>query len=77
MSINGLKLPPAPDGSVYERLLSEAQTIEALGLGDRPNPKGALRWLVRGKRLPAVRIGKGILRFKPSDVARFIEECAD
>jgi len=74
MSEGNLKLPNVGP-TAYESLLSEAQTIEALGLSDRPNPAGALRWLVRRKKLPVVRIGKGILRFKPSDVARLIDEC--
>jgi len=55
------------------QLLSESEAIRALGLQDRQNPKGALRWLVRMKRIPAVRIGRGILSFHPSDVQTFIE----
>ena len=76
MSVNSLKITPTLDATAYERLLSETQAIEALGLSDRPNPKGSLRWLVRKKCLPVVRIGKGILRFRPSDIARFIDDCA-
>ena len=57
----------------YERLLTEDEAVDALGLGNRPNPTGALRWLVRMKRLPHVRIGRGILRFRPQDIASFIE----
>ena len=62
-----------PDGVVYESLLSEAETIERLGLQDRPNPASALRWLTRMRRLPFVRIGRGIRRFRPADVQEFIE----
>ena len=68
--------PPNDRLTVYESLLSETQIIDLLGLTDRPNPKGSLRWLIRKKSLPVVRIGKGILRFRPSDVARFIDDCA-
>lgn len=75
MSEGNLRLQAAQTTS-YESLLSEAQTIEALGLSDRPSPAGALRWLVRRKKLPVVRIGRGILRFRPSDVAKFIDECS-
>jgi hypothetical protein len=62
-----------PDGVVYESLLSEAETIDRLGLHDRPNPTSALRWLTRTRRLPFVRIGRGIVRFRPADVQDFIE----
>lgn len=62
-----------PDGMVYETLLSEAEAIDRLGLGDRPNPIGALRWLTRTRRLAYVRIGRGIIRYRPGDVQRFIE----
>ena len=57
----------------YESLLTEQQAIDALGLGDRPNPNGAIKWLTRTKRLPYVRIGRGIVCFRPVDVAAFIE----
>ena len=59
--------------SEYEKLLTEAEAIDALGLGDRPNPPAALRWLVRVHKLPVVRLGRGILRFKPDDIASFID----
>lgn len=64
----------------YEQLLTEEQVIEALGLGDRPNPMGALRWLVRMRRIGIVKIGRGIMRFRPRDVEEFIRrsyEAAD
>ena len=55
-----------------ERLLTESEAIEALGLIDRPNPGGALRWLLRTKRLGCVRLGR-ILRFRPADIRACIE----
>ena len=58
----------------YERLLTEDEAIDALGLHDRPNPKGALRWLVRVGNLGCVRVARGILRFRPVDIAAFIED---
>jgi len=54
-------------------LLTEAEAIDRLALGDRPNPVASIRWLVRVGRLKAVRIGRGILRYHPDDVAQFIE----
>lgn len=57
----------------YEKLLTEAEAVDALGLGVRPNPAAALRWLIRVHKLPVVRLGRGILRFKPNDLAAFIE----
>jgi len=61
-----------PNG--YERLLTETELIDMLGLHDRPNPAGAVRWLIRTKRLPFVRIARGILRFRPDDVQAFIDQ---
>jgi hypothetical protein len=58
----------------YERLLSESELIDALGLHDRPNPGGAVRWLLRTKQIGCVRIGRGIIRFRPADVDAFIRE---
>ena len=58
-------------------LLTETETIERLALGDRKNPVGALRWLVRTKKLKAVRIGRGILRYHPDDVQAFIDNARD
>lgn len=60
-----------PDAAM-EQLLTEGQAIDALGLTDRPNPKGALRWLIRTKRLGCVRLGR-ILRFRPADISECIE----
>ncbi len=58
----------------YEKLLTETEAIDALGLADRPNPPGALRWLIRTKKLGCVRLGRGILRFRPSDLDRLINQ---
>ena len=69
-----IRLPEQP---VFERLLTEQEVIEALALQDRPNPSGSIRWLVRTKRLPCVRIARGIIRFRPSDVRAMIDDCHD
>lgn len=63
-----------PSSTGYERLLTENEAIDALGLTDRRNPRGALRWLIRVKKLGCVRLGRGILRFRPDDIARLIEQ---
>jgi hypothetical protein len=63
---------PAPYPTGYERLLTETELVDALGLHDRPNPRGAVRWLLRTKQLACVRIGRGIIRFRPADVEAFI-----
>lgn len=57
----------------FEKLMTEHEAIEALGLKDRPNPSGALRWLIRQKRLGHVRLGRGVLRFRPCDIKECIE----
>ena len=57
------------------RLLSEHEAIEMLGLGDRPNPQGALRWLMRTRKLPFVRLARGINGFIRSDLEAFIIAC--
>ena len=61
----------------YEKLLTEDEAIDALGLGARPNPLGALKWLVRTKKLSVVRIGRGIMRFRAQDLSDFIERHYD
>lgn len=55
------------------RLLTETEAIECLSLNDRPNPKGSLRWLMRMRRIPYVRVARGIYRFHRSDLDAFIE----
>lgn len=57
-----------------EQLLTEQQAIDLLALNDRPNPQGALRWLIRTNKLGCVRLGR-ILCFKPSDIRDFVERC--
>lgn len=56
-----------------ERLLTEEEVIQLLGLQNRPNPRGALLWLIRMKRLHPVRLGRGINSFKAEDIGRFID----
>ena len=65
---NTAKLNP----SGYERLLSMEEAIDRLGLHTRPNPKGALRWLMRTRKLAYVKLGKGIYGFREADLAEFI-----
>lgn len=55
------------------QLVTEQTAIDALGLTDRPNPRGALRWLLRTKQLGYVRLGRGIIGFRPVDIKEFIE----
>lgn len=57
----------------YERLVSEPEAIDFLGLGDRPNPKGALRWLMRTRKLAHVKLARGIVGFRRDDLAAFVE----
>ncbi len=57
----------------YERLMTQDEAIEALGLTDRPNPQGALRWLMRTRKLAYVRLARGIYGFRRADLAAFIE----
>jgi len=57
----------------YERLLSEDEAIEILGLSQRPNPQGSLRWLMRMKRVAYVRLARGIYGFRRSDLEAYIE----
>ncbi|MDM8008615.1 MAG: hypothetical protein QUV05_20950 [Phycisphaerae bacterium] len=77
--VQGLTLrsraPIRPQSHEYEMLLTEQDAIEALGLADRKNPTGALRWLIRNKRLGCVRVARGIVRFRPCDIQDFIERC--
>ena len=63
-----LQLPRRQSG----RLLSEDEAIEYLGLGGRANPRGALRWLMRVRRLAYVRLAKGIYGFTEADLDDFI-----
>lgn len=55
-----------------ERLLSEDEAVEYLALGNRRNPKGSLRWLMRTGRVAYVRLARGIYGFRRGDLDRFI-----
>ena len=72
MNEDPLKVDFGTPAVTPEPLWSENQAIEALGLSDRPNPSGALRWLIRTKKLGCVRLGR-ILRFKPTDIHQFVD----
>ena len=56
-----------------DSLLTEAETVEFLRLGDRKNPLGALRWLCRTRRLAYIQIGRGIRRFRAADLEEYVE----
>ena len=57
-----------------DRLLSEDEVIDLLGLRTRKNPKGALRWLMRTEKLAYYRLAKGIHGFAREDVNRFLAD---
>jgi len=57
------------------RLLSEQQAIDYLGLAERPNPQGALRWLMRTRKVAYVKLAKGIYAFRQADLDAFVESC--
>ena len=54
------------------KVVTEQAAIDALGLADRPNPRSALRWLLRTKQLGYVRLGRGIIGFRRVDIEEFI-----
>jgi hypothetical protein len=56
------------DGEGHARLLSEDEAIDMLNLGDRPNPKAALRWLMRKGRLRYVELGRGVYSYRECDI---------
>lgn len=60
-------------GCRAERLITETEAAEYLGLSDRTNAKGSLRWLMRSRKLAYVRLAKGIYGFRRSDLDVFIE----
>jgi hypothetical protein len=62
-------------GGAAGPLLGENEAIEALGLSGRPNPKGALRWLMRTRRLAYVRLARGMYGFRREDLADLISAC--
>ena len=61
------------DTTGYERLLSEAEAASFLGLTDRPNPTGALRWLMRTRKVAYVRLARGMYGFRRADLMSFID----
>ncbi len=69
MSEPAARLPVVDD---FSRLLGEQEAIEMLALDQRPNPRGALRWLMRMRKLPYVRLGRGIYGFRRQDLEAFI-----
>ena len=71
--MDGIRLARLSQGKQLERLLSEGEAIETLGLAGRPNAQGALRWLMRTRRLAYVRLARGIYGFRREDLAAFID----
>ncbi|HUU10206.1 MAG TPA: hypothetical protein VM431_06655 [Phycisphaerae bacterium] len=71
--MDSIRLAQRPGGKQLERLLSEREAIEVLGLGERPNPQSALRWLMRTRKLAYVRLARGIYGFRREDLAAFID----
>lgn len=67
---------PSPRKEIcgIEVLLSEQEAIEALGLHGRRNPGGALRHLVRMRRLRALKHGRGMLAFTQGEIQRYLAE---
>ena len=59
-------------GSRFERLLSEDEAIEVLGLQGRRNPKGSLRWLMRTGKLAYVRLARGVYGFRRGDLQTLV-----
>ena len=57
-----------------EPLLSEAQAVEYLGLQNRPNPEGSLRWLMRTRKIAYVKLARGIYGFRRNDLDEYIEQ---
>jgi hypothetical protein len=68
-----LRVVKSADQRPLERLLSENEAVEVLGLGGRPNPRGALRWLMRTGKLAYVRLARGIYGFRREDLAALID----
>ncbi len=56
-----------------ENLLSEQEAVAYLGLQDRPSPKGALRWLMRTRKVAYVKLARGIYGFHRRDLEAFVE----
>lgn len=56
------------------RLMTVSDVIDRLNLHDRPNPEGAIRWMIRTGKLNPVRLGRGIVRFRPEDIEALIDQ---
>ena len=54
------------------RLLSEDEALDYLALRERRNPKGAVHWLMRTRRLAFIRLARGMYGFRQSDLDIFI-----
>lgn len=70
----GATLKLRNDSQPFERLLSEDEVIDLLGLRSRKNPRSSLRWLMRTRQLAYYRLGKGINGFSREDIVRFLAE---
>lgn len=57
-----------------DRLYSIEEAIDYLALGGRPNPEGALRWLMRTRGLGYVKLARGIYGFRRQDLDEFISK---
>ena len=66
-----IKFPPAEPA--FEPLVGEGEAIAILGLAVRKNPKSAMRWLIRSRRLAYVEISRGVYCFRRSDLAAYID----
>ena len=55
-----------------ECLLSEDETIEALGYQHRRNPRSSIRWATRKHGLRYIDMGRGIRSYSRDDVNAFI-----
>ena len=60
-------------GGACDRLLLEDEAIEILGLAGRPNPRGALRWLMRTRKIAYIRLARGMYGFRRGDLVAFIQ----
>ena len=70
----GKKVRIARQVNTENRLLTEQEALEILGLCDRKNPTGALRCLCRTGRLAYIRVAPVIRSFQRDDPERFIEQ---
>lgn len=47
----------------------------AAPIKDRPDPKGALRWLMRTRKIAYVKLGRGVNAFRRTDLSAYVEAC--